>query len=142
MYYSEEIETNEAIAAADRALDCLYNAQTELEGARNWGVVDIIGGGWLTTMAKRNRMKKAQDQLVLASRALKSLSKELHDVRSFGYIDLGIDSFSGVADYFFDGLVADLYVQNRIGSALTEVSDTINKVLKIRDRLYDIKRQY
>jgi len=43
-------EVREAITAANRALDSLESAQRELKGAKNWGLLDLFGGGMMTTL--------------------------------------------------------------------------------------------
>ena len=42
-------EIDEAIRAATEALNNLDAAADALGGARNWGLVDMLGGGTLTT---------------------------------------------------------------------------------------------
>ena len=55
--YNKEKEISEAIVAADAALEYLKKADQYLDTAKGWGVVDIIGGGFFSTMRKRNRTK-------------------------------------------------------------------------------------
>lgn len=42
-------EISEAIQAGNEALRCLENAKDYLDSAGNWGLLDIFGGGLLTT---------------------------------------------------------------------------------------------
>ena len=47
-----QTEINEAIMAGERALEALKQAQNDLGTARIAGVVDLIGGGFLTNLFK------------------------------------------------------------------------------------------
>ena len=52
-------EIYEAIQAGERALTCLGRAQERLNSARNWGILDLFGGGFITDMVKHSRMNAA-----------------------------------------------------------------------------------
>ena len=47
MAYDLEKEKKEAIAAGNQALHSLRTAQENLNSARNWGIWDMFGGGFL-----------------------------------------------------------------------------------------------
>ena len=59
MYYDPERERLEAIAAGERALSSLRDAQHYLGGARLWGIVDLFGGGGLSGLLKHSDIRKA-----------------------------------------------------------------------------------
>ena len=137
--YNKEKEIREAIVAADTALEYLRNAEQYLDTARGWGVIDIIGGGFLSTMLKRNRMEDARKEIEKAKVALRSLTRELGDVREIQMTSLETGGFLGFADYFMDGIFADVLVQSKINEARNDIYRTIVKVEKIRDRLYELR---
>ncbi|MCD8104414.1 MAG: hypothetical protein LUF35_05300 [Lachnospiraceae bacterium] len=128
-------EIREAITAANRALDSLENAQHELKGAKNWGIVDLFGGGMLTTLFKHGRMDKAQRQIEDAKYYLQILKKELRDIDVPMNINVEVGSFLSFADLFFDGMVADWLVQSRINDALRQVEAANARVLEILGNL-------
>ena len=41
-------EMQEAVQAGERALQSLYAARDKLGSARNWGIFDMLGGGFWT----------------------------------------------------------------------------------------------
>ena len=129
-------EICEAIDAADRALIYLDRASHSLNKAGNWGLVDLFGGGLLTTMFKHSHMNDAQRELEQARQAVRRFSRELQDVHQVINIDLNTGDFLSFADYFFDGFVADWMVQSRINDAKRQVADAIRQVERIRDRLH------
>ena len=54
MGYDIEKEKREAIEAGRRALNSLQAAKENLNSAKNWGLVDMFGGGFFTTMLKHS----------------------------------------------------------------------------------------
>ncbi|MCD7883170.1 MAG: hypothetical protein LUI87_05630 [Lachnospiraceae bacterium] len=128
-------EIREAITAANRALDSLENAQRELKGAKNWGLLDLFGGGMVTTMLKHGRMDKAQRQIEDAKYYLQVLKKELRDIDIPMNINVEVGSFLSFADLFFDGMVADWLVQSRINDAIRQVDMAHARVLEILGNL-------
>lgn len=131
MSFDLERERLEAIEAGERALQSLYRAQDELNGARNWGILDIIGGGLISSIVKHSKMDKAQQYMEQAKFDLHNFSRELQDVNA--YYDLNVDTgdFLRFADWFFDGFVADFLVQSRINEARSQVEQAIRMVQDI-----------
>lgn len=121
-------EIDEALRAGQDALRCLERAKDCLSSAGNWGIVDILGGGMLTTFIKRSKMKDADVLVQQARSALKRFQRELMDVESIPEFHVRTGDFLSFADYFFDGVVADLLVQSKINDAKRQVEDAIQKV--------------
>ncbi|MCD7762951.1 MAG: hypothetical protein LUI14_07090 [Lachnospiraceae bacterium] len=128
-------EVREAITAANRALDSLENAGRELKGARNWGLLDLFGGGTVTTLLKHGRMDKARRQIEDAKYYLQVLKKELRDIDVPMNFNIEVGGFLSFADLFFDGAVADWMVQSRINDAQRQVEMAHGKVLEILGNL-------
>ena len=64
MGYDIEKEKREAIEAGRRALNSLQTAKENLNSAKNWGLVDMFGGGFFTTMLKHSKMDQAKRNMV------------------------------------------------------------------------------
>lgn len=128
MDFNYEKERREAIDAGRRALDSMYKAQEQLESAKNWGIVDILGGGFLTNVIKHSKMDNAQEYMERAKSDLRSFSKELGDISSHVDVNFNTSDFLTFADFFFDGLVADWMMQDRINSAKQQVDEAIRRV--------------
>lgn len=58
-------EINEAIVAGERALNSLYHAQDKLNSAKGWGLLDLLGGGFITGMIKHSRIDDASVSCLL-----------------------------------------------------------------------------
>lgn len=50
--------------AGNRALKSLRNAQDSLNSAKNWGLWDMFGGGFISTMAKHSKMDSAKQNML------------------------------------------------------------------------------
>ena len=121
-----------AVRTGYPALANLRIVRSYLSSAANWGTVDMMGGGMMVTMAKRNAIdqaksaaKDAKNRMEEFSRALDSLGKELqHNLDD-------MSGFSAFADYFMDGIFIDWHVQSQINKASGSCSAAIAKVSNI-----------
>lgn len=130
-------EMKEAIEAGERALSSLRMAQNQLNGARNWGIFDMFGGGLFSSMIKNSKMNDASRCMEDAKKNLQIFQRELKDVNVPMNLRMEVGSFLSFADFFFDGFVADYLVQSKIAEAREQVEDAINMVDNI---LRDLKK--
>ena len=135
MSYDFEKERNEAILAGERALDSLRAARDELNSAGNWGIVDLLGGGLISGLGKHSKMSNAQNYMEQAKWNLQNFSRELQDVNMVHNLNLELGDFLTFADFFFDGVVADWLVQDRINETKRQVEDAIRHVETILGQL-------
>ena len=135
MAYDINKEKREAIEAGVRALQSLRCAQDNLNSAKNWGVVDLFGGGFISTMVKHSKMDRAQQYMEQARYDLQSFSRELNDVNMACDLHIETNDFLTFADYFFDGFVADWLVQDRINNARSQVNEAIRRTEQILRQL-------
>ena len=128
MGYDIEKEKREAIEAERRALNSLQTAKENLNSAKNWGLVDMFGGGFFTTMLKHSKMDQAKYDL-------RNFSRELNDVNMACNLNIDTGDFLSFADYFFDGFVVDWVVQDRINNAKRQVEEAIRRTESIVNQL-------
>lgn len=128
-------ERNEAIAAGRNARRSLEKALDALDSAKGWGIYDMLGGGFISTMIKHSKMDSASDYIEEAKANLKVFARELGDIEEYTNIDLSTGDFWGFADWFFDGLFSDWMMQDRINEARSQVKQAINKVDSILNRI-------
>ena len=133
MYDMRTREIQEAIEAADVALDHLERAKRSLSSASGWGLFDTLGGGFISGLIKHSKMSDAEDEINEAKKALAKFSKELRDVD--GYSSVHINGFLTFGDLFCDGFLMDVIVQSQIGKAKRECENAISQVQKIRNDL-------
>lgn len=132
-----QIEVQEAIAAGETALRSLKDVQKELDSAKNWGIVDLFGGGLITDLIKHSKMNNASEYMETAKADLHRFQRELRDVTVVTEIHVDVSEFLTFADYFFDGLIADYMVQSKINDARNQVETAISQVEAI---LKDLRR--
>ena len=135
----------ESILASGRALSSLERAIGNLESARSWGVWDIVGGGLLSTAVKHSKIDDMRQEIKGVEREIRAFNTTLSYVNLPSNIDIEIGAFATFADYFFDGLIADLVVQGKIKDSLNKLRDTYNRINKLRDllqtKLGDLNRE-
>lgn len=134
--YDEFHEIGEAIAAGEQALSSLREAESALSSAGSWGLLDLLGGGIITGMVKHSRIDDARSHLSYAQSCLATFQREVGDVRGMEDVAIDIDGFLTFADFFLDGLIADLIVQSRIDDAKERVSRAAETVSLALDELY------
>ena len=86
-------------------------------------------------MVKHGKMDDARNAIMMAKDSIISLKKELLDVNEVLDVDLEISDFLIFADYFFDGIVAELMVQSKIKTAQSQVDQAIEKLEEIKSCL-------
>lgn len=117
----------ELMADGERALDSLIVAKKEINKAKNWGVVDILGGGFLISMIKRSKISNAKHLISLAQRDLNNFTSELRQAATIN-LDLGI--FLDIGD-FFESFIADVWIQSKLNKAGKQLDEAIYKLEKI-----------
>lgn len=131
-------ELDEAICAGKDVGYALDQMIGQLDSAAGWGTWDILGGGMLATMAKHGRMNDAQNTAFQARQAISRFRTELADVSQLRVPDLQVGEFTSFADYFFDGLFVDLYIQDKIGTARRSAEET---AAQVEDLLSQLRRE-
>ena len=114
-------ELQQAEAAGEKALESLYILRDTLNSAKNWGLLDLFGGGAFTGFIKHSKMEIASGLITRAKKDLEIFQRELKDVRISLNLDLEISDFLKVTDFFFDNPVSDYLVQSKINETREQV---------------------
>ena len=117
MLAAEEKELREAEAAAQAVVCSLNELMGTLKSAEDWGYVDMIGGGMITTYIKHSKIDKAKSQIITVQNKLHRLQRELKDLKIDSNLEMNVGGLATFADYFFDGLIVDWIVQKGISKA-------------------------
>lgn len=128
MAYNDNVERLEAIKAGENALKSLRHAKASLSSARGWGIYDILKGKTITGLIKHSKLSSAKAEMEQAKWDLEKFNDELDDISGIGNLQVDIGAFATVADFIFDGLIADIYVQSKIKKALDAVNTAIKQV--------------
>ena len=111
----------------------LEEMESYLRNARNWGNWDMMGGRGMTTYVKHSNIDKARARLHKAQHLLNRFENELRDVYNPRQLNLSLnlDSFTRFIDIFFDNLISDWVVQQRIRNALSNVVSVKDKASRL-----------
>lgn len=128
-------EIMEAIEASTDVKEILLRAVNSLKSAEGWGTWDILGGGILATSIKHDKVDEARDYVSQAQRLLNRFAKELADINISKDMNIDISVFESFSDYFFDGLISDWVVQDKIENSLYNVQHIYQQMCRIIRKL-------
>ena len=134
-------EVDEALMAGDAALSALSRAESSLNGARGFGIWDMLGGGFVSGLLKHSQMDDAQKYVNEANSALRRFQKELSDINI--RIDYGV-SFEGITkafDIFCDNLLVDALIQSRIRDTQKNLAQTKQQVQSAIAMLHNMRSE-
>lgn len=132
---SNRKEISEAIEAGKEAERHLENAANSLSSAEGWGTWDLLGGGLISDLAKHSNIDNAKYEVEETQTALSRFRTELADVKINSDIRIETDGFAKFADFFFDGLIADWFMQSKINASQDSVDNVRNQVQHVLDKL-------
>lgn len=138
--YDRLREIDEAIAAGREALEALEDAADSLDSAKRWGIVDILGGGLITSVTKHSRLGDANHALADARVALARFSAQLDDVRGVAGLTAEVNRWNAFFDIACDNWLADIFVQKEMSDAADRVDEAIETVKRAVRRLEDARR--
>ena len=124
----ELVEVEEALRAGKDARSALLSCTGSLSKAKNWGVVDMIGGGLVTTAIKHSHINRARDASHQARRAMSRFRREMKDLERHVDANVRVGDFATFADYLFDGFFVDWFLQSRIEDAHRNVASNVRHV--------------
>ena len=126
--YDRQKEIGEAIRAGERALGSLRDAERQLNSAGNWGLLDIFGGDTVSGLMKHLKINNAGKCVESARRDLEVFRDELGDIQVMENLNVDVGGFLTFADFFFDGFLADIFVQSKISDGKKQVQEAIRRV--------------
>ena len=109
---TESIEVTDVLQLGNALRWQLHHIMEILQSARNWGRMDLIGGGSISSALKRERMEETRKALAELDVILGYFRKKFREtpvVSKISYEEWGNDLF--VADFLLDGFVIDALVQ-------------------------------
>lgn len=136
-------EVKEAISAGERARSIAEETLEGLQSAKNWGMVDLIGGGIMSDVIKYDKLKSVEDRTSALQMALRTFRTELSDVSSRieGPLQVEVGEFLHFADYFFDGIFTDWMVYDKIKVSKERAEQTYSQIQGILEQLRKMQEQ-
>lgn len=133
----EKHEIDDCLKIIDHLLPLIGEAKRQFSSARNWGFLDMLGGGLLTDIIKHSKLSRASGCMNEINYLLRDLERELKDVKFTTDYSMNTGTFSTFADFLFDGILADTYMQSKIMNSLDQVRELHHRIEFIQARLLD-----
>ena len=140
----DEIEKNRlerALALIRQILPLVEAAEKKFKSARNWGFLDMFGGGTLVDIIKHYKLNTAADIMNQISFLLQQLQAELRQVVIPMDFRMNTMTFATFADFLFDGILADTYMQSKIMKSLDQVRELKNRLILLEKNLSALKQR-
>ncbi len=139
--FAERNRISRAIESVDCLIEMTQKAEKKFKSARNWGFVDMFGGGALTGLIKHSQLSGGSDIMNDINRKLDELKRELAEIKVPEGFSVGRMPFATFADFFFDGIFADTYMQSKIMKSLNNARELEKALQQLRGNLSQILRQ-
>ena len=139
---AEDKELQEALDAGRDVHVQVENALHALDSAENWGVADMMGGGVMITMMKRDRMNQAKNAMTEIEYLLRKFRAELSDIA--GADTVGAANFGkewSMMDYLFDGFIIDYMVQQEIRDSLSNMRRLEKEIERVCEAIQQRKEE-
>ena len=127
-------QISEALSLIDRLIPLVEEVEDKLKSARNWSILDILGGGFIVDLIKHHKLNGAANLMNEANILMQRLQQVLGSVSIPADYSMTIGGFSTFADFLFDGVFADSYMASKIFSSLDEVR-------WLKEKLHTLKNQ-
>lgn len=135
-------EINDVQQIINQLLPLIDEAENKFRKARNWGFFDILGGGFITDLFKHSNLDSASDIMNKINYLLKDLQRELNEVVTPTDFSMNTNTFASFADFIFDGVLADAYMQSKIMSSLKELKNLRSTLLSLKSKLSSLSSNY
>ena len=126
----DKSELLEAITAGEMALAELEKTRVALNESHTWGIIDLAGGGMMTSMVKHSYIDDAAKHARQAQRALNRFREELADAGKRLHLSIKVDFLSSFTDGLLDGIVIDWIMQSHIDKALKQCIEFRQRVVE------------
>jgi len=134
-----DVQVSEAINLTNQILGYVEQAERSLSSARNWGFFDVLGGGFITDLIKHSKLNRARDAMDSVNYLMQRLQQVLGSIQLPADYRMQIGNFSTFADFFFDGVFADVYMVSKIMQSLDEVRNLKHKLYDLKARLEGLR---
>ena len=120
-----------------RIVQLLQNMEAHLQKAQNWGQWDMMGDRH-SGHYKSNAIDKARDLAYHVKNLIRRYEKDIYQL--FGNtghlgLDLQLEGFNRFTDVFFDNLISDWIIQQKIRHATSNVSAVHDRLVRVQQNL-------
>ena len=133
------VQVNQAINLTNQLIGELEQAERQLSSARNWGFLDVLGGGVIVDLIKHSKLNNAKISMDRVNYLLQELKRVLGGISMPGDYSMNVGGIATFADFFFDSGIVDVYMTAKIMSSLNEVRNLKNRCYELRTRLSNLR---
>ncbi len=137
---ANDLQINQAISLTDQLISELDQAERHLSSARNWGFLDVLGGGFIVDLIKHSKLNNAKISMDRVNYLLQELKRVLGGISMADNYSMNVGGFETFADFFFDSGIVDVYMTAKIMSSLNEVRNLKNRCYELRNKLTSARR--
>ncbi|WP_144018592.1 hypothetical protein [Demequina sp. NBRC 110051] len=135
-------EISEALEAREITSTALDTAIAKLGSAGGWSTYDtFFGGGLVADVMKHSNIDAATQAFGAVNRALERLAVELTDIGVSSLDGVSISDTLAIFDVFFDNILSDWMVRERIAQARTNADDLRERLDRLGVELGDDARR-
>lgn len=135
-------EINDVQLIINQLLPLIDEAESKFTSARNWGFLDILGGGFLVDLVKHTKLSSASSTMNQINYLLRDLQRELKEVVIPTDFSMNSGTFATFADFVFDGVLADFYMQSKIMTSIEQIKELRRRLEILREKLRDLSNRY
>ena len=132
-------QVNQAINLTNQLIAELDQAERHLSSARNWGFLDVLGGGFIVDLIKHSKLNNAKISMDRVNYLLQELKRVLGGISMPGDYSMNVGGIATFADFFFDSGIVDVYMTAKIMSSLNEVRNLKDRCYELRNRLSSVR---
>lgn len=136
---ANDLQVNQAINLTNQLIGELDQAERQLSSARNWGFLDVLGGGVIVDLIKHSKLNNAKISMDRVNYLLQELKRVLGGISMPGDYSMNVGGIATFADFFFDSGIVDVYMTAKIMSSLNEVRNLKNRCYELRSRLSNVR---
>lgn len=101
----------------------------------------MFGGGLMTDMIKHSCIDDAHSEVQEIQSLLRQFKTELTDINVNSDITIETNGFAKFADFFFDGLISDWFMQSKIENSKESVMQVSKQVQRVLDELEELEEK-
>ena len=126
-------EISEAVQVGNKCVKTIQEIINELKNAQHWGKWDMYGNkNSQVRYKKHTAIDRAKNLANIANHELHKFAKELADTGEFAdSFQITMDYFSGFMNVFFDNLITDWIMQQKIVNSINMMHSNLDKLQRI-----------
>ena len=128
-------EITEAVAAGQEALSHADDILDSLNSADGWAMMDVFGGGLLSSVFKYDAIDQAQAKVESLQLALRRFRTELVDVSVDADLNFTMDGTTQFFDVFLDNICTDFRVMDEINKSQERVWQVKKEIQSLQEHL-------